>query len=168
MRRLLRALPIFLFSFLLYLVYSGSLKLYDIATGIVVSIAIGIIIAPIVVENWRKALDISRLFYLIKYIIIYFLIYEVKAHLNVIKIGLSPSIQIKPGIVRVPIHSKSGYALTLVSLSITNTPGTVVIDVDEEKNILYVNWIYVTTTKTEDMYREIAEEFDIYAKKIFD
>ncbi len=168
MRRLLRALPIILFSFLLYLLYSGSIRIYDIVTGIVVSIIIGIVMAPIVIENWRKSLDLYRFFYLIKYIIVYFFIYEVKSHLNVIRIGLSPSMSIRPGIVRVPIRSRSGYALTLVSLSITNTPGTIVIDVDEGKNVLYVNWIYVTTVKPEEVYREVAENFDANAQKIFD
>ncbi|MCS7110800.1 MAG: Na+/H+ antiporter subunit E [Ignisphaera sp.] len=168
MKRLLRAFSIILFSFLLYLVYSGSMRLYDIVTGIAVSLAIGIIMAPIVVENWRKSLDIYRLLYLIKYIIVYFFIYEVKSHLNVIKLGLSPSMPIRPGVVRVPICSKSGYALTLLSLSITNTPGTVVVDIDEDKSTLYVNWIYVTTVESEKVYREVVGEFDVYAKKIFD
>lgn len=168
MKRLLKAFPIILFSFLLYLLYSGSIKIYDVITGVIISIAIGVIMAPIVIENWRKCFDIHRFYHLIKYIIVYFLIYEVKAHLDVIRIGLSPSMPIRPGIVRVPIQSRSGYALTLISLSITNTPGTIVIDVDENKNILYVNWIYVTTVKPEEVYREVAEGFDIYAKRIFD
>ena len=168
MKRLLRAFPIAIFSFLLYILYSGSFRLYDIATGIVVSIIIGVVMAYIVIEDWRKPFNIYRLFNLVIYAIRYFLISEVKAHLNVIKIGLSPSLPIKPGIVRVPIKSRSGYAITLISLSITNTPGTVVIDVDEEKGVLYVNWIYVSSTKSEDIYRDVAEEFDLYAKRIFD
>lgn len=168
MKRLLRALPITLLSFLLYLVYSGSIRLYDIVTGAIVSVAIGVILAPIVVENWRKFLNVNRFLHLIKYIIVYFFIYEVKAHLAVIKLGLSPSMPIRPGIVRVPINSKSGYALTLLSLSITNTPGTVVMDIDEGRGVIYVNWIYVSTVKPEEVYREIAELFDVYSKKVFD
>jgi multicomponent Na+:H+ antiporter subunit E len=75
---------------------------------------------------------------------------------------------IKPGIVRVPINSKSEYAITLIAISITNTPGTVVVDVDKERGILYVNWIYVISENPDVTYREIAEVFDRYALKIFD
>uniref|UniRef100_A0A7C2ZNT7 Cation:proton antiporter n=1 Tax=Ignisphaera aggregans TaxID=334771 RepID=A0A7C2ZNT7_9CREN len=168
MERLLKAIAPSIFAFLIYIVYTGGIRLYDIATGVVVSIIVGIATAPLLVEDWRKSLSISRFVTLIKYVFRYFLIDEVKAHWTVIKMGLSPNVRIRPGIVRVPINSRSEYAITLVAISITNTPGTVTVDVDREKGVLYVNWIYVKSERPEDTYREIASVFDRYAKKIFD
>lgn len=155
-------------TFVLYIVYTGSARLYDIVTGFIVALVIGGVFASTLIEDWQKSLDIRRAFTLIRYMIRYFLLDEVKAHIEVIKLGLSPKMPIKPGIVRVPLKSKNEYAITLVSLSITNTPGTVVIDVDKDKGVLYVNWIYVKSIESDECYEHIAKDFDAYAKKIFD
>lgn len=168
MKRVLKAIAPTIIAFTIYIIYTGSLKVYDLVSGAVVAIVIGSILSPMLVEDWRKSLDIKRFLYLIVYILRYFLIDEMKAHIHVIKLGLSPRMAIRPGIVRVPIGSKSDYAWTLVSISITNTPGTVVVDVDKEKGLAYVNWINVTTTDPLECYKNIAQVFDSYAKKIFD
>lgn len=168
MERLLKAIAPSIFVFVIYIIYTGSIRLYDIITGIVVSVIIGASLAPLIVENWKKSLSLPRFLTLVKYTLRYFLVDEIKAHWNVIKLGLNPKMPIKPGIVRVPINSKSEYAITMIAISITNTPGTVVVDVDKEKGLLYVNWIYLTSEKPEDAYKEIALVFDKYARKIFD
>ncbi|MEM1645473.1 MAG: Na+/H+ antiporter subunit E [Ignisphaera sp.] len=168
MQKLLRAIAPSIFVFVVYIMYAGNITMYDIVTGFITSVTIGIALGPLVVEDWRKSLSLQRLLILMKYILRYFLVDEVRAHWTVIKLGFNPKMPIKPGIVRIPINSKSEYAITLVAISITNTPGTVVVDVDKEKGILYVNWIYITSEKPEDIYNEIALVFDKYAKKIFD
>lgn len=168
MLRLLKAIAPAIFAFVLYIVYSGGVKLYDVVTGVIISIIVGVSLGSLVIDDWKKSLSIKRLLYLAKYFFRYFLIDEVKAHWNTIKLGLHPEMPIRPGIVRVPINSKSEYAITMVAVSITNTPGTVVVDVDKEKGILYVNWIYVVSEKPDIAYREIAATFDRYAIKIFD
>jgi multicomponent Na+:H+ antiporter subunit E len=168
LKRLLKAIAPSIFVFFIYIIYSGNVTLFDIVTGFVIAVATGIILGPLVIEDWKKSLSISRFLKLTKYIVRYFIIDEVKAHWSVIKIGLNPRMPIKPGIVRVPINSKSEYAITLIAISITNTPGTVVVDVDKERGILYVNWIYVISENPDVTYREIAEVFDRYALKIFD
>lgn len=168
MEKLFKAITPVVLTFILYIVYTGSTRLYDIITGLIVALLVGGIFAPFLIENWRKSLDIRRVLTLIRYLIRYLLIDEVKAHIEVIKLGLSSKIPVKPGIVRVPIQSRSEYAITLLSLSITNTPGTVVIDVDKDKGILYVNWIYVKSIEPSECYKYIAKVFDEYAKKIFD
>lgn len=168
MERLLKTLLPTLLAFVLYIVYTGSIRLYDIITGSIVAIIVGGIFAQLLIKDWRKSLDPRRGIELAKYLVRYFLVDEVKAHVEVIKLGFSPKMPIKPGIVRIPIHSRSEYAITLTSLSITNTPGTVVIDVDKEKGILYVNWIYVKSIDPEECYKHVAAVFDKYARKIFD
>ncbi|MEM1661416.1 MAG: Na+/H+ antiporter subunit E [Desulfurococcaceae archaeon] len=168
MKKLLSSIPTAILAFIIYVVYTGSLKIYDIITGLAVALLVGFTISPLLINDWRKALDMKRLFIAIKYALRYFLIDEVKAHIEVIKLGFSPRMPIKPGIVRVPYTSSSEYALTAISLSITNTPGTVVVDFDKERKILYVNWIYVKSTSPEENYKHIVEVFDKYAKKIFD
>lgn len=168
MRKLLKAVAPTLFAFTLYIVYTGSVRLYDVLTGLIVSVLTGVTLSHFLVENWRKSLDVKRFLKLVKFVFRYFLVDEVRSHIEVIKLGFSPKMPIKPGIVRVPVKSRSDYALTLISLSITNTPGTVVVDLDKEKGVLYVNWIYVKTTDPKGCYENIARVFDEYAKRIFD
>lgn len=165
---MLRAITPMIIAFIIYVVYTGSLRIYDIVTGIIVAVIVGSALSSMLVDDWRKSLDVRRLMYLIKYILRYFLIDEMKAHISVIKVGLSPKMSIRPGIVRIPVTSKSDYALTLLSISITNTPGTVVVEVNKEKGVIYVNWINVTSANPIECYERIAQIFDDYARRIFD
>ncbi len=155
-------------AFAVYIIYTGSIKLYDIVTGIIASLIVSYLTANIVIEDWRKALSLRRIVTFIKFAFRYLLIDEVKSHILVIKLGLSPKLSLKPAIVKIPIKSRSDYAVTMVSLAITNTPGTVVVDLTEDKSVLYVHWIYATKTEPQEAYKEVCEVFDAYAHKIFD
>ena len=49
--------------------------------------------------------------------------------------------RIRPGIVRVPVDLKNDAQYTILSNSITLTPGTLTIDACPEEKALYVHWI---------------------------
>ena len=168
MNRLIKAIPVTILSFLVYIVFTGSLRLYDIVTGIVASLIIGLITANIVIEKPDKALSLKRLIWLIIYSFKYFFVSEVVSHIDVIRRALSPRMPLNPGIVRVPYEATSDYGEALVACSITNTPGTVVVDVDKERRIFYVHWIDVKTIDPSEARDKICKMFDEYAKKIFD
>jgi Multisubunit Na+/H+ antiporter, MnhE subunit len=55
--------------------------------------------------------------------------------------------KINPGIVKISPGLKTGLGITLLADSITLTPGTLSVDIDEKNNDLYVHWINVTTLK---------------------
>ncbi|MDQ1281433.1 MAG: multicomponent Na+:H+ antiporter subunit [Thermoproteota archaeon] len=159
--------PIFL-AFVVYVVFSGSLSIYDISTGIVVAIVAGLLFSEILVKNVSKSLSLMRLGHLIRYAFYYFFVAEVQAHLDVIKRILNPKMPINPGIVRVPYEVSSDYAIVGVAGSIINTPGTVVIDIDEEKKLYYVHWIDVSTQEPGKCRQAICESFEKYLTKVFD
>ncbi|MEM4502571.1 MAG: Na+/H+ antiporter subunit E, partial [Ignisphaera sp.] len=104
MRRILKTIPATLLAFVTYIVFSGSITLYDILTGIAVSILIGVITANMLLTNPLKILDIRRWIWLFAYTLHYFFIDEVKAHIDVIKRIIHPKMPINPGIVKVPIN----------------------------------------------------------------
>ncbi|MEM4503101.1 MAG: Na+/H+ antiporter subunit E, partial [Ignisphaera sp.] len=112
--------------------------------------------------------DIRRWVWLFAYTLHYFFIDEVKAHIDVIKRIIHPKMPINPGIVKVPINVSTDYALTAVANSITNTPGTVVVDVDKEKGYLYIHWIDVKTIEPNEAWKQISQVFEKFAKKVFD
>ncbi len=168
MGRASRSLVPALLAFATYIVFSGSISPYDIVTGVVVAAAVGLIVANIAVREPWKALDPRRLGWGIAYIIVYFLYSEVRAHLDVMKRILSPSMPINPGIVRVPYRVHTDYAMTSIANSITNTPGTVVVDVDTEAKDFYVHWIDVKATEPEACRKEIMELFEKFSRRVFD
>ena len=153
-----------LLAFITYIIFTGSLTPYDLVTGAIVGVTIGLLVGRFLVENDAKALNPVRWAWGVVYFLWYFLVAEVKAHADVMRRIITGDIE--PGIVKVPLKVKSEYARTLVANSITNTPGTVVVDADGD--YLYVNWINVTTEEPEEAKKEICEEFEKYAERIFE
>ena len=168
MKRLVKVLLIWPVLFTVYLLYTGSLSLYTILTGLFASFVITLLVADLLVENVDKLFQPRRLWELLKFIVRYFLVDEVKSHLLVIKLALSPRLDLKPAIVKVPIKSRSDYAITMISLAITNTPGTLVVDISSKRDALYVHWIYAIKIEPEEAYKAICEGFDQYAHRVFD
>ncbi len=154
----------FFLAFITYIIFTGSVRLYDIVTGIIAGIVVGALVGRFLVEKDSKAFSPRRWGWAIAYFIKYITWIEWKAHWDVIKRIFTGDI--RPGIVKVPIELKNEYARTLVANSITNTPGTVVVDIDEK--YLYVNWIYVKSEEPKEAKKEISEEFERFAEKIFE
>ncbi|MEM1595537.1 MAG: Na+/H+ antiporter subunit E [Desulfurococcaceae archaeon] len=153
-----------LLVFIVYITFAGSLSTYTVMTGLLVSTVLSIMSAKYLVVDEKKLFDLKRLLYAVYYFVKYMTIIEIKAHMDVVKRIIN--MDIDPGIVKVPVNVKSRYARLLVMGSITNTPGTVV--VDEKNNYFYVNWIKVTTFEPMEARRIISEEFEYYAYKIFE
>jgi multicomponent Na+:H+ antiporter subunit E len=159
-------LPI-LVAFVVYIIFSGSVSIYDLMTGVVISVATGLLFSEILVTKASKSLNVIRLGHLIRYAFYYFFVAEVQAHLDVIKRILNPKMPINPGIVRVPYEVSTDYAVVGVAGSIINTPGTVVIDLDQERKLYYVHWIDVTTLEPAKCRSAICESFEKYLTRVF-
>ncbi len=165
--RLARSLALSILCFALYIIYTGSTRIYDVVTGIVVSLIVGLALGPLIVEDWRKSLDIRRLGKLVAFTTKYFLVHETRAHLDFIArgLGLRP---MKPRIVCLEPATKSGFGLTALSIAITNTPGTAVIDVYEDRGEICVHWVAAGDLPREEVYRAVVESFDRELKEVFD
>ena len=77
--------------------------------------------------------------------------------------------RINPGIVKISPNLKNDMALTILANSITLTPGTLSVDVDEETNDLYVHWINVQPDVLKEMprdYHAICSSFPDWARRI--
>ncbi len=166
--RLLGVLVLSIMGFIVYIVYTGSISAYDIVSGVIVSLVVAGFLSTFTIDNPLKTIDPRRWGWLILYSLYYFFIAEVKAHLDVMYRILHPRMPVKPGIVMVPYSVKTDYAITAVANSITNTPGTVVVDIDTENKRYYVHWINVKTTDPEKARKEISIMFEYFAKKVFD
>mgnify|MGYP006292558153 CR=1 FL=1 len=72
--------------------------------------------------------------------------------------------KINPGIVKIKPELETDLGVTLLANSITLTPGTLSVDVDEETNDLYVHWINVTDTEPEP--EDVCGGFPKWSRRI--
>jgi multicomponent Na+:H+ antiporter subunit E len=112
-------------------------------------------------------LNPARWFWALVYLPV-FTYYVVKANLEVVYLVLHPEMPIRPGIVKVKTGLKSTAARVALANSITLTPGTFTVDIDEDEGALYVHWLAVKAEDEEGATREIVSRFEPYLRRIFD
>jgi multicomponent Na+:H+ antiporter subunit E len=147
-----------IFSFIVSLVFylaltfgSGSILYWsreEIVLGVILSALTGIIaqriFKPLKIGISPKLLNPLRWVLFLVYLFVPFLISVVKANLEVAYRIITN--RIKPGIVKISPDLKTDLGLTLLANSITLTPGTLSVDLDQEKN-LYVHCLWVKDKK---------------------
>ena len=75
---------------------------------------------------------------------VFFFLYElIIANLQVAYDVITPRFYMKPGIIRIPLAAESDLEITLLANLITLTPGTLSLDVSEDRKVLYVHAMYV-------------------------
>ena len=95
----------------------------------------------------------------------YFFKELVKSNLRLTAIVLSPSLPIKPGIVKFRTRLKSRMGRLMLANSITLTPGTLTVEMDGEW--MYVHWVSVQSTDVEAATAEIVAGFERYLEVIY-
>ncbi|MET1160390.1 MAG: Na+/H+ antiporter subunit E [Thermoprotei archaeon] len=166
--RLGSAVVVCILVFITYIIFSGSVSVYDIVTGIITGIVLGIIFSEYMVKNPGKVFNPVRWAWLIAYAIYYFFVAEVRAHLDVMYRILHPKTPVRPAIVKIPYDVETDYAVTAVANSITNTPGTVVVDINPVEKAYYVHWINAKTLEPEKAHEHVSRVFEKYIRRIFD
>jgi multicomponent Na+:H+ antiporter subunit E len=78
----------------------------------------------------------------------FFFLYELLlANLEVAYDLATPKFYMKPGILRFELKAKTDMEITLLSNLISLTPGTMVIDVSDDRTVLYIHAMYVRDRK---------------------
>lgn len=95
-----------------------------------------------------------------------FIYYVVRANLDVAYRVLNIYMPIRPGIVRVKTKLKTDMARTFLANSITLTPGTLSVDLVEDR--LYVHWINITSEDQRKETKIIVERFENLLERIFE
>jgi multicomponent Na+:H+ antiporter subunit E len=127
-------------TFLVWLLLVGTLDPSEVLAGLVVSVVVALVSSP-----YLDVLDGIRLrpalpMHLARYFGI-FAVALVKANLDVARRVLSPGLPIRPAFVEVETALTSRLGKLLLANSITLTPGTLTVDVVEDR--LVVHWIDV-------------------------
>ena len=169
--RALKVFAAFILMYAAYLVYStpSTATLYmDLLLGALVSFIGAVLVADVLItKHPSKVFDPRRWAWLLAYAIHYFTLMELRAHLDVIKRALHPKMPLRPGIVRVPYYVETDHGIVAVANSVTNTPGTVVVDLDTEARKYYIHWINVLSTDEQACFDAITKGFERYARRAF-
>jgi multicomponent Na+:H+ antiporter subunit E len=121
--------------------YFGLWSLEEMIFGIILSITIGIVARKIFVKKSLRMLNPVRWFTFLVYMIGPFFAGMTKANFDVAYRVITG--KINPGIVQISPDFKTDLGITMLANSITLTPGTLSVDIDEDANDLYIHWINV-------------------------
>lgn len=89
----------------------------------------------------------------------------VVANLTVARQILGPADRIKPGFIVFPLETNHENVITILASLIALTPGTVVVDLSEDRRILYIHALDVPDE--EALIAEIKEKYEYPLKEIF-
>ncbi len=98
--------------------------------------------------------------------VVYVLWEIILANINVARVVLlTPKEQIKPGIVAIPLDIRSDAEITMLANLITLTPGTLSLDVADDRSCLYVHAIDIGDP--EQFRRGIKDGFERLVYEVF-
>jgi multicomponent Na+:H+ antiporter subunit E len=103
--------------------------------------------------------------YLLVSFFVFFISELVKANVRVLYDVLTPWHRMQPGIVAIPLDVTSDAEITLLANLISLTPGTLSLDVSDDRRVLYVHTMYMSETEAfrsaikDGLERRIREVF---------
>ncbi len=147
--------------FTLWIMLTGSLAADELLVGAVVSIAVSIATPRSGVFSGFRLTPQAPVA-LFRYLLQFF-IALIKANLDMARRILTPSLPLNPAIVEVKTELQSDLGRLLLANSITLTPGTLTVDVKNDR--LLIHWVdFQPGTDLEQITRAIAFDFEQHIK----
>lgn len=145
---------------LFWLALTGSVTVLNVALGVLVS---GL--ALVVLRGQLPEIDFRiRPFAAVK--LFFLFLYELmRSASRVARLVLNPKMEISPAIVIVPVSLARDAELTLLANLITLTPGTLTVDVSEDRRALYVHAL--EAEDAEAVRRDIRTGFEQAIRETF-
>jgi multicomponent Na+:H+ antiporter subunit E len=149
---------------LFWVMLNGSLAWDVLVSGVVVSMTIALIFRDGLsfFTEFRATPEAFRMG--LRYFA-YFFKELVKSNIRLAAIVVSPSLPVKPGIVKVRTKLQSRMGRLMLANSITLTPGTLTVDLDGEW--LYVHWVHMESDDIEKATARIVAGFETYLEVIY-
>jgi multicomponent Na+:H+ antiporter subunit E len=96
-----------------------------------------------------------------------FFIWELSiANLRIAYDVITPAHHMKPGIVAIPLEARTAVEITILANLISFTPGTLTVDVSEDRKTLYVHVLYIDRGDVEDVRRNMKRAFEARVLKV--
>jgi multicomponent Na+:H+ antiporter subunit E len=167
----MRRIIYFVLGFVLWMlltwpVVDGHLDMQVVIAGLIAAAIVSLLFHDILPKEHHVFISPVRIFWFILYIPVFFY-YVMVANLDVVYRALHPQMPIKPGIVKIKTRLKTESGITALANSITLTPGTLTVDLTDD-GYLYVHWINVKSSDTQQATEQIARKFEWFLEKIFE
>lgn len=160
-------ITVFILSFLVWMALTHIGDIQEVIAGLIVAFIVSMIAGKFLITTEKSEYIIKRFFSAIIYLF-KFLWEMIKANFHVAYIVLSPNLPIKPGIVKIKTNLTKDSAITVLTNSITLTPGTLTVDVNPETKEIYIHWIDVLSTDVEENTRLIGGRFEKLLTEVFE
>jgi multicomponent Na+:H+ antiporter subunit E len=155
--------------YLLLTMGSGAVGLWstaELVTGAVLAVIVGAVFRNRFIGEDLRMLNPARWFSFLAYLGPFF-IAMARANIDVAYRVITG--RINPAIVKINPKLKRDMSLTFLANSITLTPGTLSVDVNDKTNELYVHWINIVPAALKHMprdYRPVCGSFPDWARRI--
>jgi multicomponent Na+:H+ antiporter subunit E len=155
--------------YLLLTIGSGTVLFWsraELIVGAILAVLVGAVLRNRFIGKDLRMLNPRRWFTFLVYLFPFFF---AMARANVDVAYRVITGRINPAIVKIDPKLKNDMSLTLLANSITLTPGTLSVDVDEKTNELYVHWINAKPDVLKDTprdYHAICDNFPDWARRI--
>lgn len=160
-------ITVFILALLVWLALTEIGKWQEVLVGVILSVVVSLIAGHFLITSEKQKGLLHRILFAVIYIIKF--IWEmVKANVHVAYIVIHPNVPIKPGIVKIRTNLKKESGITVLTNSITLTPGTLTIDVNPKKQELYIHWIDVLTTDVDKATEQIGSKFEKLLMEVFE
>ena len=163
----MRQLIFFVVLFALWLLLVGEVPGRDPGAafvGFALALLIAVIFGSVFMTEPKRVFAPRRWLLFLCYVP-YFLYYCIRANLDVAYRVIHPDLPIRPAIVKVRTRLTTDLAKTFLANSITLTPGTLTVDIQDQD--FYIHCINVPE-KPEDWSRRIVERFEPLLAEIFE
>ncbi|MBP7087988.1 MAG: Na+/H+ antiporter subunit E [Candidatus Omnitrophica bacterium] len=157
----------FFVALIIWHILSWDLSWVTTAVGSVIAILVSFISGHLFTDSPNKWIEPKRYLYFLLYCFT-FLEECFKANIDVALRVIKPNMPINPGIVKVKTHLKTETALTFLANSITLTPGTLSVDIDDKRGIIYIHWIDVKNKDIVEATNIIVRRFENIIEKVFE
>ena len=155
---------LFFLLVLLWLLLTSTFHHQELWVGIIVAFIVALFTNEFYIRLGFPPVSPKRFIFFLWYIIILF--FEIiKANFDVASRVIRPSLPINPGVVMIQTKLKSDIAKTILANSITLTPGTFTLNIQEDK--MLIHWIDVKATDIEKTTELIGGKFEKYLRIIF-
>ena len=158
---------VFIFSLIVWIALTDIKSYEEVLVGLVLAVLISLLAGHFLVTTEKSQHPIRRILYFFIYIFKFF--WEmIKANFEVAYLVIHPYLPIKPGIVKIKTKLSKDSAITVLCNSITLTPGTLTVDVNKEKQEMYIHCIKVKAESVDEATKQISHKFEKILTEVFE
>ncbi|WP_028298168.1 Na+/H+ antiporter subunit E [Olivibacter sitiensis] len=92
--------------------------------------------------------------------VLYFVYEMIKANIEVAYGVLSPKFHMQPAIVKYPLHASSDFEVNMLATIISLTPGSLIMDISEDKKVLYIHVMHLKNNDRELFIQKIERVYE--------